>query len=134
MIAPHATFPVKQKKKNGARGKCKATHSPCNFIRAHWSGTPPWNKFLLRSLQHGNRVKFSFSTILLHGSCYCCFLTAKASCKHERGPVADNSQLEKVGEFGEVRRKLAGEVLLLQKSAYITMVSNPSPDFVGSRN
>jgi len=34
---------------NGAKGKCKAcTHSPCNFIRAHWAGTPPWNKFLLR--------------------------------------------------------------------------------------
>ena len=37
---------------NGAKGKCKAcTHSPCNFIRAHWAGTPPWNKFLLRCLQ-----------------------------------------------------------------------------------
>lgn len=45
-------------------------------------------------------------------------LTAEASCRHERGPVVDNSQLEKVGEFGEVWQELAGEVLLLQESAY----------------
>jgi len=33
---------------NGPDNLFPFSTSPCNFIRAHWAGTPPWNKFLLR--------------------------------------------------------------------------------------